>query len=133
MRLPSREEWKHRMLHAVSSPFPRSAGMTEIPLVEERGSADEIDLARLVEAARRQVLLVALCGGIGFVLSVVYILAATPFYTGTANIIIDSRQLRAIKDVSTLTEQPNNPDLEIMDSVVEVLKSEKTARGVSIG
>ncbi len=130
MRLPSREEWKHRMLHAVSSPFPRSAGMTEIPLVEERGSADEIDLARLVEAARRQVLLVALCGGIGFVLSVVYILAATPFYTGTANIIIDSRQLRAIKDVSTLTEQPNNPDLGIMDSVVEVLKSEKTARGV---
>jgi succinoglycan biosynthesis transport protein ExoP len=106
----------------------RPTNLIEGSFAEERSSSDEIDLARLFEAARRQTWLVALCGLVGLILSMVYIVAITPFYTGTASIIIDNRQLRATKDVAALTDPITNPD--IVDSVVEILKSEKIALGV---
>ena len=88
------------------------------------------DISRQISTMRRQArLFTAVClAGVAF--GTLYVVTATPLYTASANIIIDNRQVRAVRDVSTLSD-PKVPDApEIVESQVEVLRSEKVGLAV---
>jgi succinoglycan biosynthesis transport protein ExoP len=89
------------------------------------------NMTRLIAALRRQAwLVVALClAGLG--IGALYIATATPLYTASANILIDNREVRAVHDISTLSDPTRLDDVsEVVQSQVEVLRSEKVGMAV---
>jgi succinoglycan biosynthesis transport protein ExoP len=86
-------------------------------------------VSRLVSMLRRRLRLVtAFCLG-GAAIGLAYVLVTTPLYRATAAIIIDNRQVRAVQDVSTLSDWPMEM-ASVVDSQVEVLRSEAVALAV---
>jgi succinoglycan biosynthesis transport protein ExoP len=87
------------------------------------------NISRLISALRRQArLFTAFClAGVAF--GTLYLMAAKPLYTASANIIIDNRQVRAVHDVSPLAERPILDNAEV-ESQAEVLRSEKVGLAV---
>jgi succinoglycan biosynthesis transport protein ExoP len=57
-------------------------------------------------------------------------MSATPLYTASATIILESRQVRAVHDVSTLSDASPNDTAEIVESQLEVLGSQKVGLAV---
>jgi succinoglycan biosynthesis transport protein ExoP len=96
------------------------------PLLE--GTATTIDLDTVLAAARRQYKVIAGTTIAVVLLAIGYIVLATPIYTSTADILLDSRQFGAV-DISR--DQPNLTfNATAIESQVEVLKSEKIALAV---
>ncbi len=79
-------------------------------------------------AARRQYKVIAATTVAVVLLAIGYIMVATPIYTSTADILLDSRQFGAV-DISR--DQPSLTfNATAIESQVEVLKSEKVALAV---
>lgn len=112
----------------MHSPAPASE-------MEERGSfsgslspLSQLDLRRLYAAFRRRL---RLAGGIAllvFVTAVLLTLSATPMYTATANVMLDTRQERVTNVEEVLSGLP--ADSSVVDTEVEILKSRQLAERV---
>ena len=92
------------------------------------GAATSFDLDAVLAAARRQYKVIAGTTIAALALAIGYIVVATPIYTSTADILLDSRQFGAVdiaRDQANLTFNSN-----AIESQVEVLKSEKIALAV---
>jgi polysaccharide biosynthesis transport protein len=92
------------------------------------GGAATIDLDTALAAARRQYKVIAGATVAVVLLAIGYIVVATPIYTSTADILLDSRQFGAVdiaRDEASLTFNAT-----AIESQVEVLKSEKIALAV---
>jgi succinoglycan biosynthesis transport protein ExoP len=92
------------------------------------GAAATIDLDTVLAAARRQYKVIAATTVATMLLAIGYIVVATPIYTSTADILLDSRQFGAVdiaRDQANLTFNST-----AIESQVEVLKSEKIALAV---
>jgi polysaccharide biosynthesis transport protein len=92
------------------------------------GGAATIDLDTALAAARRQYKVIAGATVAVVLLAIGYIVVATPMYTSTADILLDSRQFGAVdiaRDQANLTFNST-----AIESQVEVLKSEKIALAV---
>jgi succinoglycan biosynthesis transport protein ExoP len=88
-----------------------------------------VGVSRLISALRRQArLFTAFCLA-GVAIGTLYLMIAKPLYTASANIIIDNRQVRAVHDVSTLSDWPILDNAEV-ESQAEVLRSEKVGLAV---
>lgn len=95
----------------------------------EEGAPSPINISRLVATMRRQAKPFAIFCLIGLISGIAYVVTARPLYTATVNIILDTRQVRALHDVSILSDRPNVESAEI-ESQVEVLNSEKLGLSV---
>ena len=95
--------------------------------VEIAGSPGPIDFEQLLAAARRQARVVAAAAAAALLLGLAYTVAATPKYTATTDILIDSQ-----KDKNALSASIAELtfDTGAIDSQVEVMKSEKIALAV---
>src|ERR1700733_2497712 len=72
---------------------------------------------------------IGIAAAIGFTLGLVYLLTATPTYTATASMIIDSNKMQLFQQgQSAFSDAPM--DTSAVDSQVEVLKSETIALAV---
>jgi succinoglycan biosynthesis transport protein ExoP len=91
----------------------------------DQGVWNAVRISRLMAMARRQMVpIVACCLG-GIALGVLYLEMAVPLYTASTNIMIDTRQVRAVQEFSTLSDRPTLDTDEEVESQVEVLRSEQ--------
>lgn len=87
-----------------------------------------IDLDRLLAAARRQILVVALFALLGLVLGILYLVFTPPLYTASTNILLDDSLTKFAEDKQS---PPAGPQADAMVlSEVEILKSSRLARTV---
>src|ERR1700730_11736437 len=86
-------------------------------------------LSQFVSALRRQALLVLGCCLAGLLIGGAYLAVAKPRYTASANIMIDNRQVRAVRDVSMLSDGPGLDAPEV-ESQVEILRSPRIGLAV---
>lgn len=93
-------------------------------------TASAVPLPRLLAAARRQAPAVLGCIFAGFVAGIVYLLTAVPLYTAAANVMIDPRQLRLAPREAPAGSDPASPDNTIIESQVEVFRSERVGLAV---
>ena len=98
------------------------------PSLPPDGAATTIDLDAVLAAARRQYKVIAGTSVAVALLAICYIIAATPLYTSTIDILIDSRQFGAVDVSRDQADLAFNP--AVIESQVEVLKSEKIALSV---
>jgi polysaccharide biosynthesis transport protein len=99
------------------------------PAPSTDGAATTIDLDAVLAAGRRQYKVIAGTTIAVLLLAIGYILAATPMYTSTADILLDSRQFGAVGGIAR--EQADlSFNVTTTESQVEVLKSEKIALSV---
>jgi succinoglycan biosynthesis transport protein ExoP len=101
---------------------------SERPFRSLEGAATTIDLDAVLAGARRQYKMIAGATIAAMLLAILYIIVATPIYTSTADILLDSRQFGATditRDQASLTFNST-----AIESQVEVLKSEKIALAV---
>jgi polysaccharide biosynthesis transport protein len=106
-----------RNLIPSDRPYPSLEGVTAT-----------IDLDTVLAAARRQYKVIVGATVAAVLLAIGYIVVATPIYTSTADILLDSRQFGAVdiaRDQANLTFNST-----AIESQVEVLKSEKIALAV---
>jgi polysaccharide biosynthesis transport protein len=104
--------------------------MDSTDLVDKSARAAD-NISRLISTMRRQAKLFAAFSLSGVAAGTLYVMTATPLYTASANIIIDNRQVRAVRDVSTLSDPTRLNDApEIVESQVEVLRSDKVGLAV---
>jgi polysaccharide biosynthesis transport protein len=97
---------------------------------ESDGEHSTLALSQFVSAVRRQSLLLIGCCLGGLLLGAGYLAVAVPRYTATANIMIDTRQVRALRDVSMLSDSPGGVDAPELESQVEILRSPKIVLAV---
>lgn len=90
--------------------------------IDEAVSASD-HISRQVSILRRHARLVLAFCLAGAAIGICYVIVTTPLYRATAQIIIDNRQVRAVHDVSTLSDWPLEM-ASVVDSQVEVLRSE---------
>ncbi|HXW71853.1 MAG TPA: Wzz/FepE/Etk N-terminal domain-containing protein [Methylocella sp.] len=93
-------------------------------------SVRAVNILRLVSAIRRRAWIFAAFCLSSICVGVLYVLTATPLYTASANIVLDKRQVRSIRDVSTLSDTPMLDAPEIVETEVEVLRSDKVGMAV---
>ena len=74
----------------------------------------------VISALRRNIRLIAICGGIGAALGLAYSLLATPLYTASTQILIEQRPMRALRD--TMSEG-RILDNAVVESQAELLRS----------
>ncbi|WP_048709866.1 GNVR domain-containing protein [Microvirga massiliensis] len=102
---------------------------TRIVPAGERDSNEYFDLRYIFGAIRRQSKLIMGLAVIGLIVGIIYVATSIPLYTTTTSIIIDRRQVRAVQDVSAVTDIGLDAPV-VVDSQVEVLKSERIALAV---
>ena len=88
------------------------------------------NISRSISAMRRQARLFLAFALGGLAIGTAYVMTATPLYTASATIILDSRQVRAVHDVSTLSDASPNDTAEIVESQLEVLGSQNVGLAV---
>ena len=98
------------------------------PSLPPDGAATTIDLDAVLAAARRQYKVIAGTTIAVALLAIGYIIAATPLYTSTVDVLIDSRQFGGVDVSRDQADLAFNPT--VIESQVEVLKSEKIALSV---
>lgn len=96
---------------------------------ESSGSALPVPMPRLVAAVRRQLPFAIGCTIAGLAAGIIYLLAAVPLYTATASVMIDPGQMRLARD-NQAAPDPATPDNTIIESHVEVFRSEKVGLAV---
>lgn len=91
--------------------------------------AASLEVSRLISAMRRHVWLFTACCLAGGAVGVLYNVAATPLYTASADIMVDHRQMRALREIATA---PDSPVLDpaIIESQAQVLRSEQVGLAV---
>jgi polysaccharide biosynthesis transport protein len=92
------------------------------------GAASTTDLDGVLAAARRQYKVIAGTTVVVLLLAIGYLAVATPIYTSTADILLDSRQFGAM-DI-TREQASLSFNSMVIESQVEVLQSEKIALSV---
>ena len=108
----------------------KDGGALERPELNDESVQAADNISRLISAVRRQAkLFLAFCLA-GLAVGTLFIVTATPLYTASATIILDSRQARALHDVSTLSDASPYDTAEIFESQIEVLRSEKISLAV---
>jgi succinoglycan biosynthesis transport protein ExoP len=117
-------------MHIFQSPITLkdAVGIDRTDGIDTSVSAAD-NISRLISALRRHTRLVIVFCLAGAAAGILYIIVSTPLYTATAQIVIDNRQVRAIRDVSTLSDWPVEM-AGVVDSQVEVLRSEEVGLAV---
>ena len=113
----------------------RDAMVQGFPLSTRLAMASEdadrfIDLERLATIGLRRMRVVALCGAIGLMLGILYLLFTPPEYTAATGILLDDSLTKFADDKNSPPAQ-QQADSEIL-SEVEILKSERLARAVVV-
>lgn len=90
----------------------------------------EWNTERLLNAARRQRRVIAIGTAIGFLVAVIYSVAAVPRYTATVDILLDTPRVQAVADSYDSSTNALGFETGGIDSQVELLKSERIALGV---
>jgi succinoglycan biosynthesis transport protein ExoP len=103
-------------------PLKDGLGLDRVNLTDE--SVRAANILRLISALRRKAGLFAAFCLAGVAVGALYVVTATPLYTASAYIIIENRPIRAVRDVSTLSDAPAVEGPEVVESQVEVLRSE---------
>jgi len=90
-----------------------------------------LDIEGFLRRLRRQRSVLLGAGVISIVVGVVWLLLATPLYTADTLVLIDNRRIHAVQD--SYDTQSQVPELagSLIDSQVEIVKSEKLAQGYS--
>ena len=93
---------------------------------------DRNDLSGVIAAVRRQSKLVAAGCLAGLAIGTPVILFTTPQYTASTAIVVDNRQMSALRDLRDISTMPDSstPDPDRMDSQAEVLRSEQVGLAV---
>src|ERR1700730_8534036 len=102
-------------------PFPLKDGLG-VDRIDE--SVRAVNILRLISALRRHAGLFAAFCLAGVAVGALYVVTATPLYTASAYIIIENRPIRAVRDVSTLSDAPAVEGPEVVESQVAILRSE---------
>jgi polysaccharide biosynthesis transport protein len=92
------------------------------------GLADQFDLRRLANMFRRRMRLFGAVAALVFVAVVLVTLTATPMYTATANVMLDTRREQVVNVEAVLSGLP--ADSSVVDTEVEILKSRRLAERV---
>jgi polysaccharide biosynthesis transport protein len=108
--------------------LPRDLIPSDRPNPVFESVANTIDLDAVLAAARRQWKVIVIATSTALLLAVGYIIAATPIYTSSVDILIDSRQFGAVESSRDHADLTFNQ--AAIDSQVEVIKSEKVALSV---
>jgi succinoglycan biosynthesis transport protein ExoP len=98
-------------------------GLERVEQTEER-SHSSISISHIISVMRRHAIPFFVFCVIGLASGIAYVITAKPLYTATVHISLDNRQVRALHDVSMLSDAPPADSAEI-ESQVEVLRSEK--------
>lgn len=93
-----------------------------------RSFADQLDLRRLMNMFRRRIRLFAAVAALIFTAAVLITMTATPMYTATAHVMLDTRQEQVTDMEAVLSGLP--ADSATVDTEVEVLKSRRLAERV---
>lgn len=88
------------------------------------------NISRLLAVLRRNAWLFLCFSLAGVTAGIAYVLTAVPLYTASARVMVDHRQLRAVRDFTTLSEGPPFESPEIVGSQAEVLRSDKIGLAV---
>lgn len=91
--------------------------------------ATNFDISNVLPMLRRNARLITACCLASGALGLLYVMTATRTYTATAEILVEQRQMRALRDVSTLASGAPL-DSAIVESEAEVLRSEDVALAV---
>ena len=92
------------------------------------GLADQFDLRRLFNIFRRRVRLFGAVAALVFLAAIFITFTATPMYTATANVMLDTRQEQVVNVEAVLSGLP--ADSSVVDTEVEILKSRRLAERV---
>lgn len=92
------------------------------------GLADQLDLRRLFNIFRRRVRLFGAIAALVFLAAIFVTFTATPMYTATANVMLDTRQEQVVNVEAVLSGLP--ADSSVVDTEVEILKSRRLAERV---
>lgn len=92
------------------------------------GLADQLDLRRLFNIFRRRVRLFGAIAALVFLAAIFITFTATPMYTATANVMLDTRQEQVVNVEAVLSGLP--ADSSVVDTEVEILKSRRLAERV---
>jgi polysaccharide biosynthesis transport protein len=92
------------------------------------GLADQFDLRRLANMFRRRMRLFGAVAALVFIAVVLVTLTATPMYTATANVMLDTRREQVVNVEAVLSGLP--ADSSVVDTEVEILKSRRLAERV---
>ena len=92
------------------------------------GLADQFDLRRLFNIFRRRVRLFGAIAALVFLAAIFVTFTATPMYTATANVMLDTRQEQVVNVEAVLSGLP--ADSSVVDTEVEILKSRRLAERV---
>ena len=63
-----------------------------------------LDIYALISALRRNAKLIVICTLAGAAVGLLYDVVATPLYTAATQILIEQRQVRSLRDASSLSE-----------------------------
>lgn len=100
---------------------------SEPPIAGRVGDISEDAIQTLIQLVRRQKWLIATVAGIMVGLAALYCAVVTPKYTTSAQLLIDVDRVRGL-DVTSMG--PTLVDSGMIDSQVEILKSERIAKAV---
>lgn len=92
------------------------------------GLADQFDLRRLSNMFRRRLRLFGAIAGLVFIAVVLVTMTATPMYTATANVMLDTRREQVTNVEAVLSGLP--ADSSVVDTEVEIIKSRRLAERV---
>lgn len=87
----------------------------------------ELDLVNLLQVVRRQKWVIAAVAGAVASLAALYCFVATPQYTASAELLIDTQQARGLEVMPQLTGVMDSSGI---DSQVQILQSERIAKAV---
>jgi succinoglycan biosynthesis transport protein ExoP len=108
-------------------PNPRLIGGSSVKSFAG-SAASAIDVAKLIEVARRHRVFISITTAIVVGFALLFALTSRPLYSGTAFVIIDSRNARATDSQTTMvTATQLGLDSSAVDSQAEIIKSERIA------
>jgi polysaccharide biosynthesis transport protein len=110
-------------------PARKSFEDPRIAQIEGRDGNEYFDLKYIFAAIRRQWKIIVGTALIGALIGAIYAATSVPLYTTTTTIMIDRRQVRAVQDVSAVTDVGVDAPI-VADSQVEILKSGRIALAV---
>ena len=114
------------MLNSVIDPRPR--GSARGGSSGEDGSVEGLDLQRLIALFRRRLPLFLAVALVVFVGAVIVTVRATPMYTATSSLTIDTRSSNVVDAEAVLSGLP--ADSGVVDTEIEILKSRQLAERV---
>lgn len=115
-------------VHSPANALDHETGHRPAPSAWAATIAGQLDLRRLLTVFRRRLRLFAAVGAAVLLAAILLTLQATPKYTATANVMLDTRQEKVTNVEEVLSGLP--ADSSTVDTEVEVLKSRQLAERV---